>query len=90
MSLALDWTKHLKSKKDKDDFELTLRNSTYTMGRLAELLEERLRAMDKEETKLDDFESPGWAYKQAFRNGRRKALTEVLDLLDFTRSKQSL
>jgi len=32
---------------------------------------------------MKDFDDPNWAFKQAFRNGEKTALKEVLELLSF-------
>lgn len=82
--VSLDWTKHLRTEKDREDFVTVLRNSTYITGRLADILRERLDSVYREETKLGDFSDPNWSHKQAFRNGRKQVLKEVLDLLSFT------
>ena len=34
-----------------------------------------------ERTKLEDFESPSWAYRAAFIAGRNSALNDIIDIL---------
>jgi hypothetical protein len=79
------WTKHLKSEKDKEDFVTSLKGQTYITSRLVDILEENLDGILRSEIKQADFEDAAWAYKQAFRNGKKAALKEVLDLFDFLR-----
>lgn len=85
MATSLKWTEHLKTPKERQDFEVVLKNSTYITGRLYEILTDRMNDVLREETKLDDFKDPNWSHKQAFRNGRKQALKEVLDLLNFAK-----
>jgi len=84
-NLSVEWTKHLKDKSAKEDFEKLLRNSTISLGRLREILEEKLTALDRSEVKSDVYDSPNWAYKQADVNGMRRVLMNIIALLDFTR-----
>lgn len=82
-NLPVAWTKHLKSQKEREDFEKVVRNSTLVLSRLKEILEERLDTIDRMELSHEAYENPAWAYKQAFWNGDRKGLTRALELLEF-------
>jgi len=74
----------LKDKADvKEDLERTLRNSTYVLGKLKQILKDELLSIDKAEVTITDFDEPNWASKQAFRNGRKSGLTYTLSLLEF-------
>ncbi len=79
-ALLADWTRHLKGEK-KEEFEKILRNSTYTLGVLREIIDDYLESVNKDST--SDYESPSWAYKQADKIGERRALTKVRNLLSF-------
>lgn len=81
--LSTVWTKHLRSKEDKDNFELILRNSTQILTRLRDIIAEREKELEAQETKLSDYETPGWAYKEAHRLGRKAELRSLKELLDF-------
>ena len=83
--LATEWTKHLKDPEAKADFEKLLRNSTISLGRLREIVEEKLNALDRSEVKTEVYDSPNWAYKQADTNGARRVLMNLLAMLDFTK-----
>ena len=85
-TLPLEWTKHLKDVKSKEDLELLLRNSTYLFGLLHDILSDRLTNIHNQECKLDDF-TGDWAFKQAFRNGQKHSLKTVLDLISFATNK---
>lgn len=81
--LPLVWTKHLKGAKEKEDFESLLRNSTRVLTRLKEIIEEKENDLASSAMKLEDYESPSWAYKEAHRHGRQAELKALKDLIDF-------
>ena len=78
------WTEHLKDQEDKDGFEKLLRNSTITLGRLREIIEARLRELERQEVKSTGYDNPNWPFKQADSIGMKRALRNILDLLAFT------
>lgn len=82
--LPLDWTKHLANQpEDKDNLEKTIRNSTTTLTRLLDVLEEKKSTINTIETSIKSYDDPSWAYKQAYLNGKRASLEEVINLLSF-------
>lgn len=81
---SIVWTKHLRGK-DKEDFELILSNSTTVLNRLRDILMEEIEELDRSESSIEDFESPAWTHKQAYRNGDRARLRKVLDLITIKR-----
>lgn len=83
--LSVEWTKHLKDPKARQEFEKLLRNSTISLGRMREILEERLASLDRSEVKTEVYDSPNWAYKQADTNGMRRCLMNVIAMLEFTK-----
>lgn len=78
------WTSNIRDAKEKKDFEATLHNQLdgLVLSRLATILEQRLKTIEKLPRGLDDFDNPSWAYKEAYRLGYQSALQEVLNLLD--------
>lgn len=83
MTLTTRWTKHLKTKRARDDFEVVLRNSTQVLSRLYELLDEDLESLETQELSPKSFEEPNWAEKQAYINGRKYQLKQTKALLEF-------
>lgn len=81
--LRMIWTQHLKDQDKKDNFEQALRNDTLVLGRLQEILDIKIEELESQETKLEDYENPSWAAKQAHRNGYKAGLKFVEDLLSF-------
>lgn len=84
--LSVEWSKHLKTEAERKEFEASVRHDTLVLGRLVEILEEKLSALDREETTPSSYENPAWGYKQAHMNGNRYGLTQVLNLLSFLKS----
>jgi hypothetical protein len=80
--LSTAWTQHL-SGKDKDDFEVIVRNSTLLLTRLKEIIEESERALHSQSHSVSDFSDPNWSHKQAFRNGELARLKKMKDLIPF-------
>lgn len=91
------WTKHLKTAKEIDEFEKYVRGSKVLLDRMQEILKENLSQLDSAEVKPTDFDDPNWSYKQAFRNGQRSTLKNILRLIhldhrsedESTRGRQS-
>ncbi len=83
MGLPAPWVRHLKDQESKQTFEQTVRASVTALSRLYDLLEENERSLLNQETDLEDFNSTDWAFKQAFRNGRKSQIKELKQLLEF-------
>lgn len=81
--VSTEWTKHLPSEAERKEFETSLRHDTLILSRLIEILDERLKSLDKEEVSLTSYENPSWGYKQAHINGVKSGLTTVRNLLGF-------
>lgn len=80
--LPLEWSKHLPAK-DRKDFEAAVRHSTLVLGRLDELIQDRLDSIDQTESNRDTYENPAYGYMQAHLNGRKAALKDLKQLLAF-------
>ena len=74
-----EWTKNLKTEKEKKEFEDTLRNSHFVLSRLREIIQQRTKDTESEA----DYASPSWAYLQAHRNGMKQENRQILKLLEF-------
>jgi hypothetical protein len=80
MRLTSVWTKHLQDPDSIESFEETIIASRTIRDRLSVILQEKIDNLDKSEN-YDEFDSPAWAYQQAYRNGRRSVLKEIITLL---------
>lgn len=77
------WTQQLKTTDEKERFLQALKNDTLVLGRLREILEEDIAALSRREVRMDSYDSPSWAYRQAHLNGVAQTLQGLRDLLSF-------
>ncbi len=77
------WFTHLSNEESRADFRRSLFASRIALRRLRDILEEEKKTLNNVEASPKDFEDGNWAYKQAFRNGERRGLRIVEDLLQF-------
>lgn len=61
---------------DRDIMINQLLASQMLLKRMREVIEKEINSLDSESSQ--DFDSPSWAYKQAFRLGQKKGLTNLL------------
>jgi ABC-type microcin C transport system duplicated ATPase subunit YejF len=86
VGLPTRWISHL-SRADQDtkkNFEAAVRNSTTALGRLKDILQEDLDSIDRAETAEKQFEDPNWSHKQAYWNGQRSKVLNLLKLVNLT------
>lgn len=69
--------------KERQDMEDVIRRASAFLTVVSKRIEEEL----KQETD-PDFDSPSWAYKQAFQLGYKKGLTKLLKYAILTPSKE--
>lgn len=81
--IHIGWVKHLRTPEEREKFKQAVQNSGFVLRVLKALIEEEKEMLRRSETTLEDYESPSWSHKQAFRNGERRGLKFVEDLLDF-------
>jgi hypothetical protein len=81
--ISLKWFKGERDKKAREDFEKILRNDGIVLGRLRDIIDELRAEVERQETSIEDFDSPSWALKQASRLGEKRGLNKVRDLLTF-------
>jgi hypothetical protein len=81
--IHIGWVKHLKTDDSKEEFKKMVMASAPVLRVLKALLIEEKRNLEISETNPRDFDTPNWAEKQAFRNGERRGLKLVEDLLHF-------
>jgi hypothetical protein len=86
--LSVEWTKHLEAGAKKQ-FEDLVRNTTTVLTRLRAIIEEKDAVLTKQETTLESYDTPSWAYKQAYLNGKRAAYREIRDLTNFLDQRNS-
>lgn len=76
--IDMKWLKGVEPEK-KAEFESLLRNSSLVLNKLSDIL----HALDDgaEKSTKADYNSPSWAFLQADTNGYRRALKDVLSLI---------
>lgn len=77
-----DWTRHLKDPEEQTRFLGHVLNSKTVLNRLKDLLAERELSIDISERSITSFDTPNWAYKQAFKNGFRSCSEVIKKLID--------
>lgn len=82
MTIPVEWLKHIPADK-KEDYEAAIRASTIVLSGLRKILLDRISAIHAEEGRTTDYDSPAWPFKQASRNGKHTAYSELLALLTF-------
>lgn len=81
--LAVAWTKNTKTPEEKKNLEDAIRNSTTALGRLQELLDDKMEDLFLESLQSREYDNPAWVYKQAYSNGYASGIKHVVDLLSF-------
>jgi hypothetical protein len=81
-NLSLEWFGSERDETRRKNFEGLVRNSSLVLGRLYEIATEWEEEIARS-TKLDDFETPSWSHKQAFRNGELNRIRRLKALLSF-------
>lgn len=70
------------TEQEKEDFASLLR-SNLVLRRFKQLLLDLDRQQENQETNQADYDNSSWAYKQADRNGYRRAIKDLKELLTF-------
>ncbi len=79
--MKLNWTQGL-SDKDKEDMERLVKGSNIVLNRLEDIIKGFDTETSSVSVKETEFDSPNWAYKQAYRAGKRSAYNQIIKLLD--------
>jgi hypothetical protein len=79
--MKIAWSKG-KGKQEVDDIRSTFKASLVVRVRLAEMLEAKITGKDKSCMDAEGYDCPNWAYKQADAQGYKRALTEVISLIN--------
>lgn len=76
-----NWASHL-SKEEREDFLDYVESQHRLLARLKDMLEAKYASQGSVEFSYDTYDA-GYPFRQAFINGKKAAITEVLDLLNF-------
>jgi len=81
MSLSSRWTKHIKDTSDKADYAKRLELMQDVWRVLKDILQEDLDALERDSMKKDHYFMPAWSEYQADRNGSKRAIKKIIDIL---------
>lgn len=81
--LPIEWYRGCTTPDQKKDREDHIRNSTYILGLVLRILQEKYAAIDRKGFKEEDYAESGWVTLQAFRNGKLAQLDELGELFAF-------
>lgn len=83
MGLSTAWTKDIQDPKEKEDFEVIVRNSTRLLTKLKQIIEDREKSLTNAGLSIEDFKDNNWSHKQAHRNGGLGQLKFMKELIPF-------
>ena len=86
--MYIGWTKHLQTDKEKEEFTKDVHGSKRILDHLMLLLIEEENTLDRTEMDVKAFDNPNWAYKQAYKNGYRKAISILKTMIDLDHQKE--
>jgi hypothetical protein len=70
------------NEKDKEEMKGLFIQSLRLRNQIIKTLEEKIRVIDAESVSKEGYESPSWAYKQADIVGYKRALKEIISLIE--------
>lgn len=75
------WTKGL-DPQNKDEMKASFKSSAVVRARLADMLSAKVVEKEREDMKADGYECANWAYKMADSQGYKRAMAEIISLLN--------
>lgn len=88
--MYIDWTKHLSTPEDKENFSRAVYRARHVLDRLKILIQNDLDNTSKAELSIKAYDNANWAYRQAHTNGYKKALNNILTLVDLDKQKMDI
>ncbi len=79
--ISTDWVKGLEGEEKEEHIKML--RSSLALKQLKEILLQWETAQEKQEVTQGDYDNPSWAYKQADRNGYKRLMTRMKELLSF-------
>jgi len=75
------WTKHIKDKTAKVEYEERLQHMSDVWDVLKNILQEDLNALDNDSMNKKHYFMPAWSEYQADRVGSKRTLKKIIELL---------
>lgn len=85
--MYVEWTKHLKDQEEKSRFNGRILGARDVLERLADLIEEKEKSLDRSELTIETYSLPNWEHRQAHKNGNREAFAWLKKLVDLDHQK---
>lgn len=76
------WFRNGKNQEDRERIKGMVLGSKKTLDILAEICYNIIK--NDSEVSKQDYQSAGWAFEQAHRNGRQDALREIISIINLT------
>lgn len=73
------WFQDVKDAKLRDQLKENVLGSKIVLDKAIKIIYTYIKSGEK--TKLQDFESPSWALRQAYIEGRKSAFLEIIEVL---------
>lgn len=76
------WTDNIKDPAEKAAFESSVKSAKPILARLTQIIKDQEDALDRSESDVAAFDTPNWAYLQAYKNGQRSTYRTAKALLN--------
>lgn len=87
VEMHLGWFKHLKDPSEQERFQNSIYGAKEVLNRIKTIIEEEERDLYQTERDSRSFDTPNWAYKQAYKNGFLSALNIIKKLVDLDQQR---
>jgi hypothetical protein len=85
--MYIDWTKHISDQDEKISFEKYIKSCKPLLDHLVKLLQEKYNSLESSELDPKMFDQPNWDYRQAFLNGKKSELSNLIKLINLDQQK---
>lgn len=80
--MHIQWTAHLaNSPQSKETFIKDIQNSEKVLKRLDQIINEKLKEIDRIEFNVNSYKEAGWSHLQSHLNGKKAFANEIKQLL---------
>lgn len=83
------WTSHIVDLDEKKRFEAYIKGSRTVLDRLSEIIVDFELQLEEKEVDSKAYESPAWAFQQADNIGYRRALRQILKIINLDQKERT-
>ena len=73
---------HIQDDVLKEEFKNMVRASKPVLDRVINIMNDKIKHLEKDQEALDNYDSPNWAYKQIDYNSTKRAYKHIINLLE--------